>query len=54
MQTKTVLDPFYQVAELVGDGEQQGMFLLRELEIYSIARLSGKALVTVFISQTNL
>ena len=42
------MDPFYQIAELIGDGE------LRELEIYNIPRLSKKALVTVFISEAKL
>lgn len=50
LEEKSVLDSFYQPAELAGACEQQGMFPLREQEIYTIPRLSKKALVKVFIS----
>lgn len=49
-----MLDPFYQIADLDGACEQQGMFPIGELEIYTIPRLSREALVRVFISQTSL
>lgn len=41
-EEKSVLDPFYRTAELVGGCAQEGMFPLRELEIYTIPRVSRK------------
>ena len=44
------MNPFYQTAELLGGCEHKGRFAFRELEIYTIPRLSREALVKVFIS----
>lgn len=54
VEEKSALDPFDQPAELVGGCEQKGMFPLRERDTYTSPRLSGKALVKVFISWTFL